>query len=475
MPGHEPPRPGRSRFTIPHKTCKILIHAILFTIMAAKQDPHIEPAQGNLGVLTVGLGAVSTTLIAGVEAIRQGWEGMEPFGSLTQMGRIRLGPRPRGKNPLIKDFVPLASLNDLVFGSWDIFPDNAYQSALHAGVLQRSLVENLKSALEAVRPMPAVFDKNYIRRLKGANLKQGGNKMELAQKVMEDIAKFKQANRCDRVVVLFAASTEVHMEPTKEHQNLESFERALVENSPNISPSMIYAYAALKSGAPFINGAPGLTVDIPAMIDLAQDQKVPIAGKDFKTGQTLLKTIIAPGLKARMLGLHGWYSFNVLGNRDGEVLADPGSFESKRVSKESVLDIILQPNQYPSLYGKYEHGVGIQYYGPAGDDKEAWDRIDIFGWLGYKMGLRINFQCKDSILAAPVALDLVLFMDLAQRAGIKGVQEWLSFYFKSPMVSPVHDLYPEHDLFLQQMKLKNTLRYLRGKKPITNLGMEYYD
>lgn len=444
--------------------------------MAAEQgSQYIEPAKGNLGVLIVGLGAVSTTLIAGVEAIRQGWEGMEPYGSLTQMGRIRLGPRPEGRNPLIKDFVPLASLNDLVFGAWDIFPDDAYQAALHAEVLQRSLVEDLRPALDEVRPMSAVFDQSYVRRLRGENVKQGQNKMELAQQVMDDITRFKATNNCDRMVVLFAASTEVYMEPTQEHQELESFEKALVDNSPNISPSMIYAYAALKLGVPFINGAPGLTVDIPAMIELAREQEVPIAGKDFKTGQTLLKTIIAPGFKARMLGLNGWYSFNVLGNRDGEVLADRGSFESKRVSKESVLDTILQPELYPNLYGNYEHGVDIQYYGPAGDDKEAWDRIDIFGWLGHKMGLRINFQCKDSILAAPVALDLVLFMDLAQRAGMKGVQEWLSFYFKSPMIPPVPGLYPEHDLFIQQMKLKNTLRHLRGEEPITHLGMEYYD
>ncbi len=439
--------------------------------MPVETGSKIEPAQGKLGVLVVGLGAVTTTLIAGVEAVRQGWA--EPIGSVTEMGRIRLGRRTDNRNPLIKEFVPLASLDDLVFGAWDIYHANAYEAANTAGVLDKAFVDKLKPVLGEVRPMSAVFDQRFVKRLRGEHIKSGTNHIDLANQVMEDIAAFRKREGCARMAMLFAASTEAYMEAGPEHQDLARFEQALKDSSPNISPSMIYAYAALQSGMPFINGTPGLTVDMPAMIQLARERELPVAGKDFKTGQTLLKTALAPMFKARMLGLDGWYSFNVLGNRDGEVLEDPGSFESKRVSKGLVLGAILQPDLYPGLYGGLEHGVDIKFYGPAGDDKEAWDRIDIRGWLGYKMGMRIDFQCKDSILAAPVALDLVRFMDLAQRFGMSGIQEWLSFYFKSPMVAS--GLYPEHDLFIQGMKLKNRLRALRGEEPITHLGLEYYD
>lgn len=439
--------------------------------MSAEQGSHIEPAQGNLGVLTVGLGAVSTTLIAGVEAITQ--LGEKPFGSVTQMGRIRLGLRTEGRNPLIKEFVPLADLNNLRFGAWDIYPVNAYEAALQAQVLRAEQIRHLRAGLDEVKPMPAVFDQQYVKRLRGEHVKSGTNKMDLAKQVMDDIAGFKRDEDCDRVVMMYTASTEVYIEAGAEHQDLKKFERALVDSSPNISPSMIYAYAALQSGVPFINGAPSLTVDIPALMQLAQEQQVPIAGKDFKTGQTLVKTVLSPMFKARMLGIDGWFSTNILGNRDGEVLDDPGSFQSKKVSKESVLDGILQVSLYPDLYGDMDHQVHINYYRPKGDDKEGWDHVDFFGWLGYRMEMEITLHCKDSILAAPVALDLVLFMDLAQRSGMKGVQEWLSFYFKSPMTAP--GLYPEHDLFIQQMKMKNRLRALKGEKLITHLGLEYYD
>lgn len=439
--------------------------------MAERKGVHIKPAEGNLGVLTVGLGAVSTTLIAGVEAVKQGW--VEPIGSVTQLGRIRLGKRTDNRNPLIREFVPLTPLQNLVFGSWDIIPDTAYQQALHAEVLQRDMVDNLHPALDEVRPMPGVFDQNYVRRLRGLYVKQGKNKMELAEQVMEDIAGFKRRENCDRAVVLFAASTEASMKPGEDHQDLAHFEKALLDNSPNVSPSMIYAYAALKSGAPFINGTPGFAVDIPAMVQLARELGLPIAGKDFKTGQTLLKTALAPMFKARMLGVDGWNSYNVLGNKDGEVLRDPGSNEAKLLTKGSVLGTIFQPELYPMLYGNTEHRITIDFYGPAGDDKEAWDRIDFVGWLGRKMSMRVDFQGSDSTLAAPVALDLVLFMDLAQRAGMSGIQEWLSFYFKEPMVA--QGLYAEHDLAIQQMKLKNRLRDLKGEELITHLGLEYYD
>jgi myo-inositol-1-phosphate synthase len=436
-----------------------------------KKTVEIQEPKGKLGVLLVGLGAVSTTFIAGVEAIKKGLA--EPIGSLTQMGTIRLGKRTDNRVPLIKDFVPLASLNDMVFGAWDIFEEDAYEAALHAGVLERDLINQLRPELQAVKPMKAVFSQHYVKRLNGTHIKQGANKMELAEQVMQDIAEFKRKNECDRVVVVWCASTEIFMQQTPEHESIAEFENAMRENSGAIAPSMIYAYAALKSGVPFANGAPNLTVDIPAITKLAIDNGLPICGKDFKTGQTLMKTIIAPGLKSRLLGLHGWFSTNILGNRDGEVLDDPESFKTKEESKLSVLEYILQPEVYPTLYKDFSHVVRINYYPPRGDNKEGWDNIDIFGWLGYPMQIKVDFLCRDSILAAPIVLDLALFLDLAHRAKMKGIQEWLSFYFKSPMTAP--NLYPEHDLFIQLMKLKNTLRHLKGEDLITHLGLEYYD
>ena len=431
----------------------------------------IAPAEGKLGVLLVGLGAVSTTLVAGVESVKRGLS--EPIGSLTQMGTVRLGKRTDNRSPRIKDMVPLASLDDIVFGAWDIFHDSAYDAAMNAGVLDKDLLNQISEQLNSLKPMSAVFEQNYVKRLHGENVKTGKNKMELAEQLIEDIARFKAENNCSRLVMVWAASTEIYLEQTPVHATLETFEKGLYDSDPAIAPSMIYAYAAIKSGVPFANGAPNLTADIPALTRLAEQNRVPICGKDFKTGQTLMKTILAPGLKARMLGLHGWYSTNILGNRDGEVLDDPENFKTKEESKLSVLEHILQPDVYPDLYKDFSHVVRINYYPPRGDNKEGWDNIDIFGWLGYKMQIKIDFLCRDSILAAPLALDLALFMDLAQRAGMKGVQEWLSFYFKAPQTAP--SLYPEHDLFIQLMKLKNTLRHLRGEELITHLGLEYYD
>ena len=439
--------------------------------MPVKKGAEIAPAKGKLGVLLVGLGAVSTTFIAGVEAIKEGFA--EPIGSLTQMGTIRLGKRTDNRVPAIKDFVPLAGLDDLVFGAWDIFPDSAYDAAMHAGVLEKELLAKLKKPLQKIKPMKAVFDQEYVKRLSGTNVKRGKNKLELANQLIEEIAEFKRRHKCARLVMIWAASTEIFMKPHAVHRDLKSFEQAMRANHRGIAPSMIYAYAALKSGVPFANGAPNLTVDLPVMMDLANRNGLPVCGKDFKTGQTLMKTILAPGLKSRMLGLHGWYSTNILGNRDGEVLDDPDSFKTKEESKLSVLEYILQPEVYPQLYKGFSHVVRINYYPPRGDNKEGWDNIDIFGWLGYKMQIKIDFLCRDSILAAPIVLDLALFLDLAQRTGMKGVQEWLSFYFKSPMTAP--GLYPEHDIFIQLMKLKNTLRHLRGEDLITHLGLEYYD
>jgi myo-inositol-1-phosphate synthase len=432
---------------------------------------EIAPAEGKLGILLVGLGAVSTTLVAGVEAIKRGIS--EPIGSLTQMGTIRLGKRTDNRTPKIKEFVPLADLNDIVFGAWDIFYDSAYEAAMNAGVLDKDLLNQVSEQLASLKPMPAVFEQNYVKRLHGENVKTGKNKMELAEQLIEDIARFKADNNCSRLVMVWAASTEIFLEASAVHDSIESFERGLYDSDPAIAPSMIYAYAAIKSHVPFANGAPNLTVDIPALRKLAEDSRVPICGKDFKTGQTLMKTILAPGFKARMLGLDGWYSTNILGNRDGEVLDDPENFKTKEESKLSVLEHILQPDVYPKLYKDFSHVVRINYYPPRGDNKEGWDNIDIFGWLGYKMQIKIDFLCRDSILAAPLALDLALFMDLAQRAGMKGIQEWLSFYFKAPQTAP--GLYPEHDLFIQLMKLKNTLRHLKGEELITHLGLEYYD
>ena len=439
--------------------------------MPVKKGAEIAPAKGKLGVLLVGLGAVSTTFIAGVEAIKEGFA--EPIGSLTQMGTIRLGKRTDNRVPAIKDFVPLAGLDDLVFGAWDIFPDSAYDAAMHAGVLEKELLAKLKKPLQKIKPMKAVFDQEYVKRLSGTNVKRGKNKLELANQLIEEIAEFKRRHKYARLVMIWAASTEIFLKPHAVHRDLKSFEQAMRANHRGVAPSMIYAYAALKSGVPFANGAPNLTVDLPVMMDLANRNGLPVCGKDFKTGQTLMKTILAPGLKSRMLGLHGWYSTNILGNRDGEVLDDPDSFKTKEESKLSVLEYILQPEVYPQLYKGFSHVVRINYYPPRGDNKEGWDNIDIFGWLGYKMQIKIDFLCRDSILAAPIVLDLALFLDLAQRTGMKGVQEWLSFYFKSPMTAP--GLYPEHDIFIQLMKLKNTLRHLRGEDLITHLGLEYYD
>jgi myo-inositol-1-phosphate synthase len=436
-----------------------------------KQPVEIAPAQGKLGILLVGLGAVSTTLIAGVIAVRKGIA--KPIGSMTQMGTIRLGKRTDGRAPLVKDFVPLADLNDIVFGGWDIFEDNAYESAKNAGVLDERLLDQIKPELEAIRPWKAVFDRQYVKRLDGPNVKKGKNKLDLANQVIEDIRAFKKQHNLARLVMLWAGSTEIFMTESPAHQSIDAFEKALEANDPTIPSSMVYAYAALKEGIPYGNGAPNLTGDIPAMLELAAKNQVPIMGKDFKTGQTLLKTVIAPGLKARLLGVKGWYSTNILGNRDGEVLDDPESFKTKEESKKSVLDYILQPDLYPTLYKDLCHVVRINYYPPRGDNKEGWDNIDLVGWLGYPMQLKINFLCRDSILAAPIALDIILFLDLAKRAGWSGIQEWLSFFFKSPQHAK--DLYPEHDLFIQSMKLKNTLRFLKGEELITHLGNEYYD
>ena len=431
----------------------------------------IVDAKGKLGVLLVGMGAVSTTTIAGVLAIRRGLA--KPIGSLTQMGTVRLGKRTEGRTPLIKDFVPLASLDDIVFGGWDIFEDSAYEAAKTAGVLEKELLDQIQPELEAIKPMPAVFDRRYVKRLDGPNVKRGKNKMDLAGQLREDMHRFKKDNNCDRLVMVWCGSTEVYLTQSPAHASLAAFEKALEASDDNIPSSMIYAYAALKEGIPYANAAPNLSADVPAMLELAAQTGSPLTGKDLKTGQTLLKTIIAPGLKSRLLGVEGWYSTNILGNRDGEVLDDPESFKTKEESKKSVLDYILQPTLYPDLYKDLYHVVRINYYPPRGDNKEGWDNIDIFGWLNYKMQLKVNFLCRDSILAAPIVLDVALFLDLAKRAGMSGIQEWLSFYFKSPMHAP--GLYPEHDLFIQLMKLKNTLRFMRGEDLITHLGLEYYD
>jgi myo-inositol-1-phosphate synthase len=421
--------------------------------------------------MLVGLGAVSTTFIAGVIAVRKGIA--KPLGSLTQMGTIRLGKRTEARSPLIKELVPLASLDDIVFGGWDIFEDNCYEAATTAGVLEPSLLAQIKPEMEAITPWPAVFDRRYVKRLDGPNVKKGASKMELAEQVRADIRRFKAENHLDRMVMIWCGSTEVFMTETEAHQTIEAFEKALQCSDVNIPSSMVYAYAALKEGIPYANGAPNLTADIPALVDLALENGSPLCGKDFKTGQTLIKTVIAPGLKARLIGVNGWYSTNILGNRDGEVLDDPESFKTKEESKKSVLDYILQPDLYPDLYKDLCHVVRINYYPPRGDNKEGWDNIDLVGWLGYPMQLKINFLCRDSILAAPIVLDLVLFLDMAARAGLSGIQEWLSFYFKSPQHAK--GLYPEHDLFIQLMKLKNTLRFLKGEELITHLGREYYD
>jgi myo-inositol-1-phosphate synthase len=439
--------------------------------LSTTENTRIAPADGKLGILIPGLGAVSTTFMAGVEAVKRGLG--EPIGSLTQLGTVRLGKRTESRTPRIQDFVPLAKLDDLVFGGWDIFEDNAYEAAVHASVLEASLLEKVRQPLEAIKPMKAVFDADYIKRITGPNVKQGGSKMDKAEMLVEDIRQFQESTGASRLVMIWCGSTEVFHRPSAVHQTLKDFECGLHKNDPDIAPSQVYAYAALKSGVPFANGAPNLTTDMPALLDLARERQIPVCGKDFKTGQTFMKTLLAPGFKARMLGMSGWFSTNILGNRDGEVLEDPGSFKAKEETKLSVLEQILQPELYPQLYKNLYHAVRINYYPPRGDSKEGWDNIDIFGWLGYPMQIKIDFLCRDSILAAPLVLDLVLFMDLAQRAGMRGIQEWLSFYFKAPMTAP--GLYPEHDIFIQLMKLKNTLRWMRGEDLITHLGLEYYD
>jgi myo-inositol-1-phosphate synthase len=442
---------------------------------AAKHNGSaIQPAKGKLGIMIPGMGAVATTFVAGVEAVRKGLA--KPIGSLTQMGTIRLGKRTDARSPKVKEFVPLATLNDLVFTGWDIFEDDMHAAATKAGVLDREMLDQIKPFLSSIKPQKAVFDHNYVKKIDGPNVKKGKTKMDLAEQVRDDIRNFGKTSGASRLVTIWCGSTETFIKPSAAHQSLKSFEKALRENDDNIAPSMIYAYASLMEGVPFANGAPNLTVDLPVMQELSRKNEAPICGKDFKTGQTLMKTILAPGFKARLLGLNGWFSTNILGNRDGEVLDDPGSFKTKEESKLSVLEHILQPDLYPELYGKFYHKVRINYYPPRGDNKEGWDNIDIFGWLGYPMQIKVDFLCRDSILAAPIVLDLVLFLDLAKRSSALrdiGIQEWLSFFFKSPMTAP--GLYPEHDLFIQSMKLKNTLRHLKGEEMITHLGLEYYD
>ncbi|MEX2423199.1 MAG: inositol-3-phosphate synthase [Acidimicrobiia bacterium] len=432
----------------------------------------ISPASGRLGVLLPGMGAVATTFIAGVLAARKGLS--LPIGSMTQMGTIRLGKRTDNRSPLVRDFVPLAPMDDLVFGGWDPYSEDAYSAAMRAGVLEANLLESVGDEMRTITPMKAVFDIKWVTRLENTDhLASYGSHLEAVERLVEDIEGFRQANDCDRLVMVWCGSTEAYEEQSECHQSLDAFEEGLRRNDPAISPSQLYAYAALTTGVPFANGAPNLSVDFPAMVELAVREGVPICGKDFKTGQTLLKTILAPGLKTRSLGIHGWFSTNILGNRDGEVLDAPENFRSKEVSKLGVLETILQPEVNPELYGNLYHKVRINYYPPRGDDKEGWDNIDIFGWLGYKMQIKVDFLCKDSILAAPLVLDLALFLDLASRAGKSGIQEWLSFYFKSPQTAP--GLYPEHDIFIQQKKLKNTLRYWMGEDLITHLGDEYYE
>jgi myo-inositol-1-phosphate synthase len=435
-------------------------------------NSEIQPANGKLGIMIPGMGSVATTLMAGVEAVRKGIA--KPIGSLTQMGTVRLGKRTDARSPLIKDFVPLARLENLCFTGWDIFADDMFEAARTARVLDKEQLETIRPFLEGIRPMPAVFDQHYVKRLNGCNVKKGKNKRDLAEQLRADIQAYKKVTQ--RQVMIWCGSTEIFLKPTAVHSSLTAFEKGLEENDINIAPSMIYAYAALQEGIPFAMGAPNLTVDLPVMQELSRKNSAPITGKDFKTGQTFIKTVLAPAFKARMLGVSGWYSTNILGNRDGEVLDDPESFKTKEESKLSVLDFILQPDLYPDLYKDIYHKVRINYYPPRGDNKEGWDNIDIFGWLGYPMQIKVDFLCRDSILAAPIALDLVLFLDLAARTPELrdlGIQEWLSFYWKSPMTAP--GLYPEHDLFIQLMKLKNTLRHIRGESLITHLGLEYYD
>ena len=436
-----------------------------------KDRSEIQAPEGRLGVLLPGFGAVATTFAAGVEAVRRGVA--KPIGSLTQMNTIRLGRRTERRTPLVRDFVPLTELDDLVFAAWDPIPDNGYETAVKAGVLRREHLDPFREFLTELRPMPAVFDRSYVKRLDGPNVKSGATKRDLAEALREDIRRVREERGCARLVMIWCGSTEIFLRPGPAHQTVEAFEEAMEANDPSIAPSMLYAYAAIREGVPYANGAPNLSADVPALEKLAIEGGVPLAGKDFKTGQTLMKTILAPGLKARMLGLRGWFSTNILGNRDGAVLDDPESFKTKEESKLGVLDYILQPEMYPDLYKDFYHKVRINYYPPRGDDKEGWDNLDIFGWLEYPMQIKVDFLCKDSILAAPIVLDLALLLDLASRAGMKGIQEWLSFYFKSPQAA--EGLYPEHDLFIQHWKLKNTLRFLGGEERLAHLGLEYYE
>lgn len=429
----------------------------------------IEKPKGKLGILLPGLGAVATTTIAGVIAVNKGLS--LPIGSLTQMGRMRIGKRTENKQPLIKDVIPLQSIKNVVFGGWDVFNDNVYESAIHAKVLEESLLKKIKPQLESIKPMKAVFDNNYVKRLDGKHIKKGATKMDLANALMKDIEKFKKDNDCDRLVMVWCGSTEIYIQESPVHQTLEALEKGMVENHIDIPPSMIYAYAAIKMGIPYANGAPNLSCDIPAMVELAKKTQTPIAGKDFKTGQTLMKTVLAPGLKSRALGIEGWFSTNILGNRDGEVLDDPDNFKTKEVSKLGVLEQILEPELFPELYGNLYHKVRINYYPPRGDNKEGWDNIDIRGWLNYPMQIKVDFLCRDSILAAPLVLDLAIFLDLAKRAGMSGIQEWLSFYLKSPQAPK--NVHPMHDIFKQLNKLENTIRHLAGEELITNLGLDY--
>lgn len=429
----------------------------------------IEPHKGKLLVLTPGMGAVATTFMAGVVSARKNLS--KPFGSLTQLQTIRLGARSNERNPLIKDFVDIADLDDILFGGWDVISDNAYEAAKRADVLKSQDLEPLKGELEKIEPMEAAFKQKYVKLLKGENIKPHTNNWELAMALREDIKNKISETGASRAVMIWCGSTEVHMHPSSCHQSIDAFEEGLKNNDEAIAPSQLYAYAAIKEGVPYANGAPNLSADFPALEQLAVQENVPIAGKDFKTGQTLMKTILAPGFKTRMLGIRGWFSTNILGNRDGEVLDDPDSFKSKEVSKTGVLDSILQPDIYPDLYKDLYHKVRINYYPPRGDAKEGWDNIDIFGWMGYDMQIKVDFLCRDSILAAPIVLDLALFLDLAKRAGKSGIQEWLSFYFKSPQVHTGH--IPEHDIFIQHIRLKNTLRVLGGEEPITHLSENF--
>ncbi len=435
-----------------------------------KQKFNIQAPKGKLAILTPGMGAVATTLFAGVEAVKRGIA--QPIGSYTQLGRIRLGKRTENRHKNVKDLVPLAQLDQIVFGGWDIFPENAYEAASHAKVLEKELLETLKEPLSKIVPMKAVFDKNFIKRIEGSHIKTGKNKMDLVDQLRADIRNFIKDNGCDRAVMVWCASTEVYTPATEVHATVKSFEAGLLNNDPAISPSQMYVYAALKERVPYANGSPNVSVEMPCMIELSLEMNTPISGSDFKTGQTLIKTVLAPGLRNRQIGVAGWYSTNILGNRDGEVLDDPGSFKSKEVTKTGVLNDIFNKELYPELYSNISHVVRINYYPPRGDNKEGWDNIDIFGWLGYPMQLKVNFLCRDSILAAPLVLDLALFSDLAGRAGMKGIQEWLSFYYKMPLVKD--GLQPEHDLSVQLLKLENTLRFFTDEELINHLGLTYY-